>query len=137
MHPASPQPSQSQSHTSLNPQTTAQGGTSAEPVGYQALGNLMGGYTDTAIFRRFKNAGALDLLYRQAELQNRLDHWATIAQNDRSAAEDTIQRRFDIEFDLLCKVENLEIEPRELGAQWRAWSDVRVLLRDYRELTHN
>ena len=97
----------------------------------------MGGYTDTAIFRRFKNAGALDLLYRQAELQNRLDHWATIAQNDRSAAEDTIQRRFDIEFDLLCKVENLEIEPRELGAQWRAWSDVRVVLRDDRELTHN
>jgi len=98
--------------------------------GYQALGNLMGGYPDTAIFRRFRNAGALDLLYRQAELQKLIANWAHIASADQGSG-DHPRDQFDLNFDLLYQAENWETNDRALGAQWRAWLKISDKLGEY------
>lgn len=83
-----------------------------------------------AIFRRFRSAGALDLLYREADIINRIDNWAEIANDDRNANDNTRRKEYDVEFDLLLKAQLNEPDP-VLGSQWRAWLEVRERLREY------
>ncbi|KAK5951342.1 hypothetical protein OHC33_007760 [Knufia fluminis] len=105
-----------------------------EAAGYQALRNLIGGYPEMAIFRRFLNAGALDLLYRQAELQHIISEWATTAEVDQQIQgprrpEDPKRNEYDMDFDELRR----SIDSHEPGAgnQWRRWSEVSEKLGDF------
>lgn len=107
-----------------------------EAAGYQALGNLIGGYPEMAIFRRFLNAGALDLLYRQAELQHIISEWATTAEVDQQIQgprrpEDPKRNEYDKDFDQLRR----SVDSHEPGAgnQWRRWSEVSEKLGDFCE----
>lgn len=107
-----------------------------EAAGYQALGNLMGGYPEMAIFRRFRNAGALDLLYRQADLQCTIHDWALTAEADQQTQgpgrrNDPLRHEYDRVFDELRR----SVDADEPGArtQWRRWRQVSEKLKDYRK----
>jgi len=94
----------------------------------------MGGYPEMAIFRRFRNAGALDLLYRQIELQHVIQEWATTAEIDQQIqgprrAQDPLRNEFDRLFDELRR--SIHSEEPGVGNQWRRWSEISEKLGAY------
>lgn len=101
-----------------------------EAAGYQALANLMGGYPEMATFRRFRNAGALDLLYRQAELQHSIAEWALTVSDDKQS-QNYEHRQYDIRFDLLRK--SMLSDSADDSKQWRAWREISHQLGEYCE----
>lgn len=99
-------------------------------AGYRPLGDLMGAHPDLAIFRRFRNVGALDLLYRQSELQIALSAWSRAVSIDL-ASSDNNRKQFDIDFSrLLISVDKDDYS----GSQRRQWMQVSEKLGEYCEL---
>lgn len=103
-----------------------------ETAGYQALGDVMGSHPEAAIFRRFRNAGALDLLYRQAELQHLFARWAKISERDKAAQANQPQADFDLQFHLLQN----SVDPTNTSEveQWLLWCKISDKLDHYCEL---
>lgn len=83
--------------------------------GYPALGALMGSHSELAIFRRFRDVAALDLLYRQADLQNTIKAWVDQSANDQG-------KSYDYNFLLLQRSEKSS-DPKD-GMQWRLWCTI-------------
>ena len=91
----------------------------------------MGAHPDLAIFRRFRNVGALDLLYRQSELQIALSAWAHAIELDLASSDDN-RKQFDIDFSRLL----ISIDKDDwTGSQRRQWMQVSEKLGEYCELT--
>lgn len=108
-----------------------------ETAGYQALGKVMGGHPEAAIFRRFRNVGALDLLYRQADLQHSLARWAKLSAADKQRTgmepQDEDRRNFDLHFHLLLKSVDPN-DPTKCTEQWQEWCKISQKLDHYCEL---
>jgi len=107
-----------------------------EAAGYQALGNLMGGYPEMAIFRRFRNAAALDLLYRQADLQCTIHDWALTAEIDQQTQgpalrNDPLRYEYDRVFDELRR--SVDADEPVARIQWRRWCQISEKLKGYRK----
>lgn len=90
----------------------------------------MGGFPDFAIYRRFSDIGALDLCYRQAELQNCVSRWAAIATHDRKSMDGRL-REFDIDFGLFWESQLNSAPDDKTGDQWRMWTEVSEKLGEF------
>lgn len=115
-------PSQSQASQHSTQAAPVTSGVTNNLIGYQALGSLMGGFPDFAIYRKFSNIGALDLIYRQAELENCISRWADIAIRDRKSSDPPL-KLFDIKFNLLWNAQHSDPHDTK-GDQWRMWTEV-------------
>lgn len=97
----------------------------------------MGGLPELAIFRRFKNAAALDLLYQQASLQRSVEKWKMSVELDMAH---TTRREFDHSFVLLqdsvipdSANSSTSTNGSTNGAQWREWCELSEKLDRYCE----
>lgn len=90
----------------------------------------MGNYPELAIFRRFRSAGTLDLLYQQASLQRAIRKWQCAVEEDEK---DSGRREFDFDFWRLQNSVNDDAARTE-SAQWRAWCEISEKLDVYCEL---
>lgn len=89
----------------------------------------MGSYPELAIFRRFRSAGALDLLYQQASLHRAIKSWASTVESDEGFAH---RQEFDLQFFKL--EDSVGAVALDDGEQWRKWCEISEKLDLYCEL---
>lgn len=99
-------------------------------AGYRPLADLMGTQPDLAIFRRFRNVGALDLLYRQSELQIALSRWLDAIRTDQATGRDDM---LDCDIEVARLLDSIEGEEVS-GEQYILWMDVSEKLAEYCKL---
>lgn len=98
--------------------------------GYRGTANLMGSYPELAIFRRFMNATALDLLYRQAELQIKIQNWNVQAAADATDTAGAELPNYGESF--VGLLDSFTHEDPKRGQQRRMWLEISPKLESYR-----
>lgn len=96
--------------------------------GFQATANLMGSYPEIAIFRRFRNAGAQDLLYRELELQQLFQTWADQVADDATSEDPHV---LNFEYVFAEQLSSVTDPNAEKGQQRRIWLKISPRLESY------
>lgn len=95
---------------------------SASPQGYHRLADLMGHYSEAAIFRRFGSLNMLTLLSLQAELIDLQAQFRDMCAED-DGSDDPSEKRFSTYFRVLRGAEN--------SIQYETLLDIRKKLQEY------
>jgi hypothetical protein len=123
-----------------SPTAAASEGPSSRPganrygAGYHRLAQLMGTFPEVAIYRRFGDLNALNLLYYQAELIH-LEHMLRYRYGLDYQSSDSHRQQYSQDWSKLHSGVSEETDSAPCDQQWQVMLKIRVLLKEYSEFS--
>ena len=106
-----------------------------QKTGYNLLADRIGTFPELAVFRRFLELNAKDLLCLQAEIINHESELRRVIEADRNAEGKSIRREFECDISALKGPDSHKTPSDSL--QWEMTLELRKLLREYSKAHHN